>query len=376
MVRDNRWRSVDESLQQAVNEGVFPGAVVLAGKEEKVEHVSCSGHLSRDAKTPVTYDTVYDAASLTKPVCTVALLMSLISKKEISVNDTLGKFFSEKQINGHTKDVTIEDVLSHQSGIRSYVPFYEEIFDWDKQKIGSGSSRQRIFERARSEEPEYDKGAKYAYSDLGFIILCEIIERVGGSRLDKLAKNIIFDPIGMTKSSFVPWKETNADEIFKQAILAPTQYYDWLGAVARGVVHDENCYCMGGISGHAGLFTTVRDLAAFARELLKGLDGRSDLFDAELCKKFFKKRGSVEGSPWALGWKTPSIQDRSCGDLFGKNSIGHLGFTGCSIWIDLDCRLFVILLSNRVNLGRDNIKIREFRPTIHNKVMKILKGML
>jgi serine-type D-Ala-D-Ala carboxypeptidase len=367
----SKWNDLDLVLEQAVRENVFPGAVLLVTKPDREIYFKAVGSLSAHGTEPMRKYAIFDVASLTKVICTTHLVMTLSAENKLSLDDAIGMFFKPREIAQGLSDITIRDIMRHISGIKGYVPFFRDVLKRGKEFTGTDDARRYIFERARLETPSFKRGENYEYSDLGFIILAEIIEKVAKENFAKLCSEKIFSRLKMTKSSFIPWKRTSVKKIYPRSQIVPTEYYDWIGGEACGVVHDENCYAMGGVSGHAGLFSTMPDIAKFISELFRGWRGKSKIWPQELCRLFFLKPRPDDRSPYAIGWKTPSSEDMSSGDNFSKLSIGHLGYTGCSIWIDLEKEIGIVLLSNRVNPSRENIQIRKFRPLIHDLTMKI-----
>jgi serine-type D-Ala-D-Ala carboxypeptidase len=204
------------------------------------------------------------------------------------------------------------------------------------------------------------------YSDIGFMILCWVIEQVSGNRLDRFVMKEIYHPLGLENLFFV-----DLDSTPRQAEFAATELCSWRNILLEGTVHDDNAYVLGGIQGHAGLFGTARDVLSLLSELMAAYLGSScaGVFDTDLIQMFFKQR---EHTGRALGFDTPSPIDPSCGQYFSKNTVGHLGFTGTSFWMDLDRNVTIILLTNRVHPSRNNNKIKAFRPKLHDRVMKEL----
>jgi serine-type D-Ala-D-Ala carboxypeptidase len=211
------------------------------------------------------------------------------------------------------------------------------------------------------------------YSDLGYILLGDAIEVITGTYLDKLSRQNIFKPLGMQSSGYIDLKtikrhglEPVADKI------APTANCPWRGRILCGEVHDDNAWAMGGVSAHAGLFSNVDDLHALATELIDCFHGRGALVSADVMRKFWKRDETVPGSSWALGWETPAAQRSSCGQHFSDMSVGHVGYTGCSLWIDPIREVDIVLLSNHVHWSTDSRAMHTFRPFIHDLVMEAL----
>ncbi len=374
MGKREKWHNITDTLFKGSEDNVFPGAVLLVKSSAGIEYTRAVGRIADDSKSSMTEKTVFDVASLTKILCTTTMIMTLVRDSEISLENKIARYFSSDEIVDELKNVTVEDILTHQSGLKAYVPFFKDAFERGEEFVRSDEARNYIFSRARKEPFDYRTGENFKYSDLGFIVLTEIIERLLSNRLDYASRSRIFGPLGMNETHYIPWREKWSGDIYPKSKIAPTEAYEWLGKEICGVVHDENCYMMGGVSGHAGLFSTIGDISRFTDKLFECHEGSSDFLSKNIAKKFFTKRGLIPNSPWAIGFKTPSKEDKSSGKYFSDNSIGHLGFTGCSIWIDLKNKLSIVLMTNRVNIARDNNKIRKFRPLIHDLVMEILKS--
>ena len=305
-------------LEESVRAGAFPGAVVVVGDNRHVIFEAAAGRFEFDpASAEVRSDTIYDVASLTKVVVTTTLAMMLFEE---------GKLDLDAQVDAYT----IRQLLTHSSGLPA-APALDI----------AGGHRPPL---------QYQPGTKVIYSDVGFIVLGQIIENLAGKKLDMLARERIFEPLGMKDTSF------NPDPSLLPRI-APT------APGTRGRVHDPTAAAMGGVAGHAGLFSTALDLAIFCRTML-----RRD----KTIELFTRVDERVAGSTRALGWDTPSGENSAAGRYFSKVSFGHTGFTGTSMWIDPNRKLSVIFLSNRVFPNAGNVQIRRIRPKLHDSVMSSL----
>jgi beta-glucosidase-like glycosyl hydrolase/CubicO group peptidase (beta-lactamase class C family) len=344
-------------LEQAVADHAFPGGVLAVGyQNELVVHEF--GRQTYDAKSPaVNVDTMYDAASLTKPVVTATLVAMQVEAGRIGLDLPVARFLPEWNDGPNPdwrKTVTVRNLLTHSSGL----PAHEDYF----LKLHS----KREFIAAICREPlEYAPGTKTVYSDLGFILLGEILERATGKTLDQLAHEQIFAPLDMTSTMFQPPKNLLSR-------IAPTENdTTYRKRPLQGEVHDENAFAMGGVAGHAGLFTTAGDLAAFCQMLLNGgIYGHHRLLTRATISQFTAAQPLADNAR-TLGWMTPT-PNSSSGRYFSQHTFGHLGFTGTSIWIDPDRRLFVVLLTNRVYPTRESDKIAAVRPAVHDAVIESL----
>jgi beta-glucosidase-like glycosyl hydrolase/CubicO group peptidase (beta-lactamase class C family) len=344
-------------LEKAVADHAFPGGVLAVGyKDDLIVHEF--GRQSYDAKSPaVNVDTIYDAASLTKPVVTTTLVAMQVEAGRIGLDLPVARYVPEWNDGPNAdwrKAVTVRNLLTHSSGLPAHKDYFLTLHS------------KREFIAAICKEPlEYAPGTKTVYSDLGFILLGEILERATGKSVDQLAHEQIFAPLDLGDTMFNPPKNllgriapTEIDAIFRKRLV-------------QGEVHDENAFALGGVAGHAGLFTTAGDLAVFCQMLLNGgIYGHHRLLNRSTISQFTAPQ-AVTGNTRTLGWMTPT-PNSSSGRYFSPHTFGHLGFTGTSIWIDPDRQLFVILLTNRVYPTRDNDKIAVVRPAVHDAVMESL----
>jgi len=348
------FADVDRLLEGFRERGAFPGGVLAVGSRGSLIHLHPFGRLTYEADAPpVTADTLYDLASLTKVVATTTMAMILVDEGRLDLDRPVRDFLPGFQ--GPGKDaVTVRHLLTHSSGLPAVAPLYKEI-----------QGRQAFVERIQAMDLEYPPGSRSVYSDLGIILLGEILERVAGRPLEAFVRARVFEPLGMRDTLFRPPAELRPR-------IAPTEIDPWRGRLVHGEVHDENAYAMGGVAPHAGLFGTAGDLARFAQMLLNGgkLDGRR-IVSSETVELFTRRTG-IPGSDRALGWDTKSAEGSSAGTFFSPRSFGHTGFTGTSIWIDPERRIFVILLTNRVHPTRENNLIREPRPGVADAVVRAL----
>jgi CubicO group peptidase (beta-lactamase class C family) len=349
--RPDGLAEVDRVLEAAVAARAFPGAVLAVGKDGVLAHLQPFGRLSYDDDAaPVSADTMYDLASLTKVVVTTTMAMILVDEGKLDINKPVSAFLPE--FRGGAKDkVTVWHLLTHSSGIDWWAPLFKEI-----------KGKDAYLRRILAMDLVYEPGTKSVYSDLGVILLGEILERVAGQDLESFARARVLGPLGMKDTTYRP-----GPELLPR--IAPTENDPWRGHVLRGEVHDENAAALGGVAPHAGLFSTAADLARFAQMLIGGgVFEHRRVVSRETLERFAKRAG-VPDSSRALGWDTPS-ENSSAGSLFGPRSFGHTGFTGTSMWMDPDRNLFVILLTNRVHPTRENNAIREVRRAVADAVVR------
>jgi uncharacterized protein YbbC (DUF1343 family)/CubicO group peptidase (beta-lactamase class C family) len=320
--------AVDAVIQQAISEGQIPGAVLIVGHDGQVVYRKAYGFRALEPRREgMTLDTVFDLASLTKVIATTTAVMRLVEQGKVRLNDPVAKYLPEFAQNGK-EDITVRQLLTHYSGLAP---------DLDLKTVWEG--KQTAYRMAFAETPQDAPGSKFSYSDINFIVLGALVEQVTGESLDEYAVQHIFVPLKMMRTRFVPptaWR----------AKIAPTQY-DENGHMLLGVVHDPTARRMGGVAGHAGLFSTGDDLAKFAQALLNGGDGILSALSVE-------KMTQPEQPPSApvlrgFGWDIDSPFSSNRGDLLPVGSFGHTGWTGTSIWIDPTTRSYIILLTNAVH---------------------------
>ncbi len=346
------FKNVDSLMFSAVSDSVFPGAQLVIGKNGLVIYDKTFGRFRYDINSDtVSKTTLYDLASLTKVVATTSAVMLLYDKGEIHIDDRVVKYLPEFGNNGKEK-ITIENLLLHNSGLPAGKRFYKR-----------SKTRSEVLKRIMKMKLLSRPGEKYRYSDIGMIVLQQVVERITKTSLDKFVRENLFDKIGMSRTMFAPPDSLKYD-------CAPTEVDTyWRMKTVQGEVHDETASLLNGVSGNAGLFSTAEDLAKFAQLLLdNGYCCGKHIFSAKTVKLFTTKHSE---SGRAYGWDTKSpIGYSSAGKFFSLKSFGHTGFTGTSIWIDPERELFVILLSNRVYPTRKNRKHIKFRPLLHNAVIK------
>jgi serine-type D-Ala-D-Ala carboxypeptidase len=369
--------AVDNATDEAVQQGVFPGAVLLVGRGEEViyERAFGSRGLVPD-QSPMQLSTIFDVASLTKPLATTIAMMLLVSDKTLRLDDQVTRFVPTFGVCAKSP-TTIRHLLSHSSGLPAWKPYYEEVITVENSGranfISSRAAKSYVLEQIHREKPLSQPGTQVLYSDLGFMVLGEIIENITGSNLAAFCHDRIYQPLGLCSTMFVeltelPTAQTEAPE----NIFAPTEICPWRKRVLCGQVHDDNAFAVGGIAGHAGLFSSAQDIHAIVARLDHCLRGSDSFLPQSVVQEFFTRDRSVSDSTRALGWDTPTPDKSASGIHFSQKSVGHLGFTGTSLWWDLEKNCHVILLSNRVHPTRHNEKIKQFRPRIHDLIMQVI----
>ena len=342
--------SIARVLDRAIADSAFPGAISVVGTTDGAITSYAVGRIDWAADAPVPDErTLWDLASLTKVVGMTTALMQLVEQDRIELDAPVVRYIPEFAGEGKER-VTIRHLLTHSSGLPSWRPLYKEATTPD-------TAVSIVFATPLDTVP----GARMVYSDLGAILLGKVVERVSGEPLDAYLSRHLFGPLGMTSTMYRP------DASLRERS-APTEFDPWRQRHIRGEVHDENAFMLGGVSGHAGLFSTAADLTRFARMMLAGglLDGVRIVRASTIVQ--FTAVQDPGLSHRALGWETPSGRN-SAGNRMSARAFGHTGFTGTSLWMDPEAGVFVILLSNRVNPSRQNTRIGLVRTTLADAVM-------
>ncbi len=342
-------RRADALLDAAVSDSVTPGAALAVGRQGRLVHLRGYGALdwSEDA-APATEATLYDLASLTKVVGTTSALLLLAQDGRAHLDAPVSAYLPEWG-RGWKSEVTLRQLLLHRGGLAPFLPWWKEL---------QGPEAYR--EALAALEPVYPPGTRTLYSDFGFITLGRVVEAVSGLPLDRFLATHVFDPLGMTDTGYRPdptllgrVAPTEIDTVFRHRHV-------------HGVVHDENAYAMGGVAGHAGIFSTARDLARFAEAWLAAARGESSgLFSADAVAEFTRRHDG--NATRALGWELSSTNSSAGACLTGR-AFGHTGFTGTSLWIDPELDLFVVLLTNRVNPTRAERRHIPLRRAVHEAI--------
>jgi len=352
-----RLAAVAAYLRDEVDSGSFPGGVVAVGRHGRLALLAAVGRYGDDDTRPVTATTIYDVASLTKVVGLTTACMLLVAEGRLELDAPVQRYVPAFRGSGKER-VTIRHLLTHSSGLPAWRPLYTE-----------APTRAAALLLADTTPLATPPGQAAVYSDLGAIVLTQAVEQIAGEPLDGFLARRVFEPLDMTATRFRPpatWRDR----------IAPTEKAPQ-GDVIRGAVHDENAWRLGGVSGHAGLFSNAPDLARLAAWLLApGTPGHGPgvnppVLRSEVVHEFTRRQELVPGSSRALGWDTPS-EGSSAGTRLSPRAFGHTGFTGTSIWLDPERDLFIILLTNRVHPTRENLRILRVRPRVADLVVQAL----
>ena len=341
--------SMTAVLRRAVADGAFPGAYAAVGTVGGIIAEVGVGQLDANDRQRPTAETVWDLASLTKVIGTTTAVMQLQQQGKIALDSPVVRYLPEWKARGASV-ITVRQLLTHSGGLPAWRPIYKE-----------ATSASDALQKLLATEPDTLPGIRFLYSDIGFILLGQLVERVSGEPLAQYDTAHVFGPLGMSDTRYLPpaaWLSR----------IAPTEVDPWRQRHLRGEVHDENAAMLGGVSGHAGLFSSGRDLARFARMYLASgtLDGRRVLDSSTIAT--FTQVQNLNVSRRALGWETPT-GGNSAGGLMSGAAFGHTGFTGTSLWMDPQQGIFVLLLTNRVNPTRENRKIGTVRSGLADAVI-------
>jgi CubicO group peptidase (beta-lactamase class C family) len=371
------FAAVGREIEAAVRAGAFPGAVIHVARADRVLYHAAFGSRSLEPEvSPMQLDTIFDLSSLTKCLATTVAVMLLVTEGKVRLEDRVTRFFPNFGVHGKTH-VTFRHLLAHCSGLPAWRPYHQDIVRVEREGrlnfIASRGAKEFVYEQIHRERPDFEPGTKSVYSDLGFMLLGEVVELTSRLPLDRFCHERIFRPLGLRSTAFVDLSQLRAHRLTPVTnVIAPTEHCPWRKRVLCGEVHDDNAYAMGGVAGHAGLFASASDVDALAARLLTVYRGEGDFLPREVVREFWSKDPTVAGSTWALGWDMPSTHGSSAGTRISRGSVGHLGFTGTSIWIDLERDARIVLLTNRVHPRRDNDRIRDVRPRVHDAVMEVL----
>ena len=352
--QDERFATAFAILRQAISERAFPGCAVSLLHEGKLVALKGLGRFTYDADSPqVQAKTIFDLASVSKVVATTPMAMLLYERGQLELEAPLSSLLPEFAGDDPRRDeVTVRMLLAHSSGL----PAYERLFERTR-------TREDLLRAALATPLTADPGTRSEYSDIGFIILGELLARLADEPLDLFCRREVFGPLGMARTGYCPpaaWRAqippTVDDRTFRQRVV-------------QGEVHDENASVMSGVAGHAGVFAPAYDVALFAHAVLNG--GRP-ILRPETLALFTQRQQLPPGTSRALGWDTPSHPSQS-GQYLSRSAFGHLGYTGTSLWIDPENQLAVTLLTNRTWPDHSNQAIKQVRPRFHDAIAEALR---
>ncbi len=383
------WNRVDDFLEMSTHNPehpyvaakstvITPGCVLLVGQGGRVVYHKAFGSKSLLPEvSPTSTSTVYDVASLTKVMVSTLLIMKMVERGQLDLEKRLSHVLQTFGTHGKEK-ITLRNLLTHSSGLPAHIPYYQEIQSLNQSSRtglqGSKAAAQYIYNEIFRSELEYEPGSKSVYSDVGYLLMGQLIESIScGLTLDRYATKEIFKPLGLQSTGYIDLSALKLKQL--EAVtesIAPTAQCPWRDKLLCAEVHDENAWAMGGVAPHAGVFSTAEDVHRVARVLLESYRGESEFLNRDVMRLFWERDRLISKGTWALGWDTPSSENSSSGKYFSETSVGHLGYTGCSLWIDIEREVDVVLLTNRVHPSAENKSIKQFRPAVHDLVMETL----
>jgi CubicO group peptidase (beta-lactamase class C family) len=347
---------LDKIVKTSIEEAVAPGVAIAVGRNGHIAYMKGYGYIdwNQPGSPAVDTNTLYDLASLTKVIATTTVAMILEEGGQLDISRTVASYLPE--FNSPEKaQITVKQILTHSGGLEAGANIFS-----------SARGREQYLYQINARPLEYTPGTNMIYSDWDMILLQLVMERITGKTLDVLANEKIFRPLGMTDTQYQP-------PISLRPRIAPTQVDDARGGLLWGTVHDENAWAIGGVAGHAGLFSTARDLALFSMMILNGGEGANGIRIAKpaTIARWTARQGKE--SSRTLGWDSPE-GGSSAGQFFSPWSFGHTGFTGTSIWLDPEKDLFVVVLTNRVNPTRNNTRHVQLRRDVADAVQQAVLG--
>ncbi|MGC4122448.1 MAG: serine hydrolase domain-containing protein [Myxococcales bacterium] len=394
--------AIHQALRRGVEDEVFPGGAAAVFHRGKLVHLSATGEShSVPEHAKLLPDAVFDLASLTKVVATTPAVALLVGRKQLDLDDPVVRYWPEFG-RGGKKAVTVRQLLAHCSGLPAWKPFFLDVMadpggaplfrdpppDFRARLAACRRGRAMLYEAICATKLERPPGSAAVYSDLGFIALGKVVELVGSAPLDRFVAKEVFTELGLASLGYRPLDEKTrkapqlvATGVYRprepapgQEAIVPSPAADAPPQLRLGEVDDDNAFAMGGVSGHAGLFGSAQDVAAYGNAILDELRGASRLAPAATWQAFCEREGTPNSSR-ALGFDTPSGDQPAAGTkMAASRTVGHTGFTGTSLWIDCGRELCVALLTNRVHPRRANTRITLFRPAFHDAVVQALES--
>jgi len=348
---------VDALMREGLREHVFPGAVLLAGSGDVPLFSEAYGRADLFSGRQMTPETVFDLASLTKPLATTLALARLVDQGRIDLDQPVANWLPA--LAGSDKaTLTARQLLCHQSGLPAHRRFYMRL-----KSLPAPARKGAVLDLLKQVPLEYRPGQQVVYSDLGFMLLCRLVEAVTGGPMNDFLSAEIYGPMRVNDLFFV---DLSGNRRFRRAYAA-TELCPLRKRLLIGEVHDDNAWFAGGIDGHAGLFGTAAAVFKLLRMLVAGYRGHPSILSRQILGEVFH---GVANNPQPLGLDRPSAGNSRAGRYFSADTVGHLGFTGVSFWLDLEKDVVVILLTNRVHPFRWNTRLQRFRPRIHDRVME------
>ena len=377
-------------LEEGRRDGVAAALSAAVFRGGSLAHASWHGEIPVPIPRALRRDDIFDVASLTKVMVTTTLAAQMVAEGVLALDVPIAGRLAGFEVR-EKEQVTLRHLLAHSSGLPRWRPYYELAMadpvaraaflpPGERPPLAAlrdpfARGRELVRSAVLGETLEAPPGTAAVYSDAGFLALGFLLEAAGGAPLATLAERRVFNPLGFTSTFFLDGlAPAEARERASGRAFAPTERCEHRHEVNQGAVNDDNAWAMGGAAGHAGVFSTALEVAQLGQAWLEALQGRGSIIPAAVADQF-ARRDATPGTTRALGWDTPSTEGSSLGTRLGRRgwgAIGHLGFTGTSLWIDRNREVVVALLTNRVYPTRDNERIREFRPRFHDAVAEAL----
>jgi len=361
----DRFREGMELLAGGVRERAYQAAVLLAARGEEI--------LLHGSAGEARLSSIFDISSLTKPLV-ASLFYILVQQGRLTPDGKVSEILPARSPDPAFQRITFLHLLSHTAGLPSYRRFYRELRGAGEKEgrnlWGTAEGHDRIVDAVLSLSLESPPGTAWAYSDPGYILLGRAIEAASFTTLDRLLRKELAAPLGMRDTSYLPLSAVSECEAGR---LMSSGYSEERGMEKVGEVDDENAAAMGGVAGHSGIFSSAYDLSLFASEILRARRGEGRVLTRRSAGEMTARVPEPPGCPRTPGWDTPTSAEgggSQAGGRFSVETIGHLGWTGCSLWIDLPREVTVVLLANRVYYGQDNDRLKGLRPRIHDAVME------
>ena len=341
MFKKERIAQLEKTLSEYVEDGVFPGCNLAIVSDDDIYKTSVGYKQLVPEKIPNDLNTIYDLASLSKVTTTVTCLLKLMEEGKLSLNDKVSSYLDIAE-----KDLTINHCITHTTGFHRDIPGYKQM------------TKEELIKTIMNAKCEVPFGTRVAYSDINFLYLGFIVDKLTGS-LDKYAHQVLFDPLEMKDTGYNPSKD-------KYERCASYEDEPARGGIIKGAVHDGKCYKLGGVTGHAGVFSTIEDLTHYVKMLLdNGTYEGKEILTPQSMELYTKLRTSGLNERRSIGWVLAD-PNYALGDYYSPKTIYHTGFTGTSILVDFENRLAIIILCNRVHPSRNNLKILELRNHLHD----------
>ncbi len=363
------YQSIRDLLDEAIAKGIAPGMALAFGRSDRsLFHYSTGAAMLTPHETPLHSGSLFDLASLTKVLATTLIIMRLYERNILDIDSTLTQLHPDYS-GSECAELSLRQLLAHCSGLPATEQFYR---DQLPDTPDPEERHREILARIRKTRLVYLPNTETKYSDLGPILLGDLLEHLSQQRLDHVFASEVGAPLKLEDAFFVHLQTPLPLAQHPLKTFVATENCPWRQRVICGQVHDENAYLLGGVAGHAGLFASLQAVEKIAQTLLLAAAGQSDYLSSKTIDYFTQRQDVLPSSSRVLGWDTPS-ENSSCGQYFSAKSFGHTGFTGTSLWIDLEQNSYIALLANRIHPNRNNRTFLSFRPQLHDQVVNAMQ---